>query len=33
MEKYGIPDNQIKPVRVLSTPEQVRFFEDQRVSG
>ena len=33
MEKYGITDNQMKTVRVLSTPEQVRFFEAEALSS
>ena len=30
MQQYNITENQIKTIRVLSTPELVRFFEDHR---
>ena len=30
MQQYGITENQIKTIRVLNTPELVRFFENQK---
>lgn len=30
MRQLGLPENQLKTIRVLSTPELVRFFESRK---